>query len=119
LAEWESALIAAKFSTLLENLKIDLATQATVADQVKVITRQINADFWGIDSETQNGQLVGSYGRDTAIRGVQDIDIAVELPAALLLEYEQHPTNGPAALLQAVQNSLQKTYFPHPQISGV
>lgn len=117
MAVWESELIAAKFSTLLENLKIDPATQAIVADQFKAVTRQINLDFWGLDSETENSRLVGSYGRDTAIIGVNDIDIAVELPAALLSEYEQHPINGPAALLQAVQNSLQKV-FPHPQISG-
>lgn len=117
MTEWESHLIAAKFSTLLENLKIDPATQAIVANQFKVVTRQINLDFWGIDSETENSRLVGSYGRDTAIRGINDIDIAVELPAALFLKYEQHPANGPAALLQAVQNSLQKV-FPQAQLSG-
>ena len=43
----ESHLIAAKFSTLLENLKID-PTQAIVANQFKVVTRQINLDFGGL-----------------------------------------------------------------------
>lgn len=117
MAVWESELIAAKFNALLENLKIDPVTEAIVADQFRTVTRQINHDFWGLDSETENGRLVGSYGRDTAIIGINDIDIAVELPAALLLEYEQHPTNGPAALLQAVHNSLQKMY-PKARVSG-
>ena len=108
MAEWDSELLTNKFLALIENLKIDLAAQMIISTQFKAISRQINTDFWGIDSETQNSRYVGSYGRDTAIQGINDIDIAVELPAEVFNKYDHYPVNGQEALLQSLQNSLLK-----------
>jgi hypothetical protein len=60
---------------------------------------------------------VGSYGRDTAAKGVSDLDVAFNLPNAVYHKYNQHEGNGQSALLQAVKRSMQKTY-PTSDTSG-
>jgi hypothetical protein len=53
---------------------------------------------------------VGSYGRNTAIDGFSDLDMVFELPSDLYFKYDEYTGNGQSALLQAVRNSIQKTY---------
>lgn len=100
--------IADKFQTLLKNLR----TQND--DKVKVrrraVTKRLNLDFWGSDSETEHTRYVGSYGRGTLIRGSSDVDLLARLPDSLYGQYDSHLGNGQSALLQAVRNSIRKTY---------
>jgi hypothetical protein len=74
------------------------------------ITRQLNADFWNTESETAHSLYIGSYGRDTAVRGVSDIDIYFRLPGNVYKQYNDYQGNGPSALLQAIRSSMQNTY---------
>jgi hypothetical protein len=60
---------------------------------------------------------VGSYDRDTAAKGVSDLDVAFVLPASLYATYNNHQGNGQSALLQAVKRSMQGTY-PTSDVSG-
>lgn len=83
---------------------------SSIAYRYKRITRQLNTDFWSSDSETAHSLYVGSYGRDTAARGVSDLDVAFVLPAALYHKYHAYASNGQSALLQAVKQSIRNTY---------
>lgn len=74
------------------------------------ITAQLNADFWGSDSETAHSLYSGSYGRDTAARGISDLDVVFQLPSGLFSQYNAYSSNGQSALLQAVKRSIDKTY---------
>ncbi len=67
-------------------------------------------DFWNTTSETAHSLYVGSYGRNTATEGFSDLDILFELPTALYSQYDKYSGNGQSALLQAVRNSMRKTY---------
>jgi hypothetical protein len=49
---------------------------SSISATYKWITRQLNTDFWNTNSETAHGLYVGSYGRDTAAKGISDLDIA-------------------------------------------
>ena len=64
---------------------INSEQRKTISDRYKRITKAINREFWGIDSDTAHSFYVGSYGRGTAV-DASDIDILVELPRA---EYER------------------------------
>lgn len=92
-------------------------TVSSISARYRRITRQLNGDFWDSTSETSHSLYVGSYGRDTAARGVSDLDVAFELPANLYHHYNSYSSNGQSALLQAVRASLQKTY-PSSQVGG-
>lgn len=100
LAEWFSG-----FCT-----EIQVKDGGTISSRYKAITKRLNADFWDTTSETAHSLYVGSYGRNTAIQGFSDLDIIFELPSDLYFQYDAYRNNGQSALLQAVRNSIQKTY---------
>jgi len=100
LAEW--------FSTFCSNIKVE--DGGTISSRYKEITRRLNTDFWNTTSDTSHSLYVGSYGRNTAVQGFSDLDMVFELPSALYFQYDKYSNNGQSALLQAVRNSMQKTY---------
>jgi len=105
------------FSKFRDNYNIDSELISSISYRYRRITRQLNTDFWSTDSETAHSLYVGSYGRDTAAKGVSDIDIAFELPNAEFHKYNRYEVNGQSALLQAVKKSMQNTY-PTSDTSG-
>ena len=100
LADWFSA-----FCT-----KIQVQDAESISARYKAITRRVNTDFWSTTSETAHSLYVGSYGRNTAIEGFSDLDMIFQLPYAVYEQYNGHVGNGQSAFLQAVKNSIEKTY---------
>ncbi len=100
LAEW--------FQTFCDNLKI--TTGETISARYRAITRRLNTDFWDTTSDTAHSLYVGSYGRNTAIEGLSDLDMIMQLPYSLYEQYNGHVGNGQSALLQAVKCSIERTY---------
>ena len=100
LADW--------FSSLCSNIRVQ--DGGTISNRYRAITHRLNSDFWNTTSETSHSLYVGSYGRNTAIGGFSDLDMVFELPSALYFQYDNHTGNGQSALLQAVRNSMRKTY---------
>lgn len=89
--------------------RISLDQRILIAQRYKRVTHAINAEFWGVDSDTMHSLYVGSYGRGTAI-DTSDIDILVELPRDEYVRYDAHKGNGQSRLLQAVKTAIQTTY---------
>jgi len=100
LAEW--------FGDLCSELQIQ--DDGTISARYKAITRRLNTDAWSTSSDTSHSLYVGSYGRNTAIHGISDLDIIFQLPFALYEKYNGYSSNGQSALLQAVKASIEKTY---------
>ncbi|KKK98126.1 hypothetical protein LCGC14_2645880 [marine sediment metagenome] len=96
------------FSTFCTNIQVQNGN--TISTRYKAITRRLNTDFWGTTSDTSHSLYVGSYGRNTAIHGTSDVDMIFLLPYSVYKKYDQHTSNGQSALLQAVRNSVKKTY---------
>lgn len=102
--------ITADFNAFNENLKVD--NRETVQLRYKAITKQLNTDFWdGSTSETAHSLYVGSYGRNTAIKGFSDLDMTVLLPDNLWFKYGARVGNGQSDLLQDVKESIRKKYW--------
>ncbi|MEI8378007.1 MAG: nucleotidyltransferase, partial [bacterium] len=59
--------ISDKFQKLLKNLRT--TNNESVTNRYKTITKRLNKDFWGSESEIDHSRYVGSYGRGTAIKG--------------------------------------------------
>lgn len=102
--------VADNFRAFRGNYLIPAATVGSISYRYKRITKQLNKDFWNTESEMAHSLYVGSYGRDTAARGVSDLDVAFRLPSSVYHQYNAYQTNGQSALLQAVKNSLNRTY---------
>ena len=97
------------FSTFCNNLRLNNTVVSNIQTRYHAITKRINQDFWNTDSDTTHSLYVGSYGRGTCIY-TSDVDIVVELPWSYYTKYNDYSGNGQSALLQAVRNSLMKTY---------
>lgn len=100
LAEW--------FQGFCDNLQVK--DGGTISMRYKAITRRLNTDFWTTTSETSHSLYAGSYGRNTAIEGFSDLDMIFQLRYEIYVQYDQHQGNGQSALLQAVRESIRRTY---------
>ena len=107
--------VGENFSSFCSNLTVN--NRDSISLRYKRITKRLNLDFWNSDSETNHSLYVGSYGRDTAIRGFSDLDMLFRLPYKYFEQYNGHLGNGQSALLQAVRDSLRQTY-PSTSIAG-
>jgi hypothetical protein len=102
--------VADNFRAFRANYLIPSATMSDISYRYKRITRQLNKDFWNTESEAAHSLYVGSYGRDTAANGVSDLDVAFTLPNSVYQKYNGYAGNGQSALLQAVRESIGRTY---------
>lgn len=96
------------FSTFCQNIQVQ--DGGTISSRYRRITRRLNIDYWGTDSDTAHSLYVGSYGRNTATQGFSDLDMVFRLPYSEYEKYDDYSSNGHSALLQAVRHSIQKTY---------
>ena len=101
--------VANWFETFCSNIKMSSTTAATISSRYKQITKRLNLDYYQSDSDVYHSFYVGSYGRDTEIFA-SDIDMLFELPYSVYKQYDEYIGNGQSALLQAVKNSIKKTY---------
>src|SRR5438270_14009571 len=100
--------VADWFSKFCSNIQVQ--DGGTISTRYKAITRRLNADFWNTTSETAHSLYVGSYGRNTASEPFSDLDMVFEMPRELYTRYNSYVGNGQSALLQAVSESIRKTY---------
>jgi hypothetical protein len=77
----------------------------------------LNRRYYGSTSETDNSFLVGSWGKNTAMRPPRDVDLYFLLPVAVHTRFQAHVWNRQSALLQEVKGALVETY-PDTDMSG-
>ena len=88
---------------------IDSETKNKIVYRYKIITKSVNKNFWGIDADSKNSLIVGSYGRRTAV-DTSDIDMLVILPSEEFDHVNNLKGNSQSRLLQVVKNSIVKSY---------
>ncbi|WP_312788925.1 SMODS domain-containing nucleotidyltransferase [Sphingobacterium sp.] len=96
------------FGDFITNITVE--NQTSIETRFGTITKRLNADFHDLTSESENGIYVGSYGRDTAIQGISDLDLLFVLPDHLYKKYNDRKGNVQSQLLQDVSASIAKTY---------
>lgn len=97
--------MADKFRVFLNNLAID--NQAIISERTKAVTRAINQQYWHMRSDTRNIHFLGSYGRDTAIKGLTNINLLAVLPGQVYKRFQSHPGNGQASLMLEMRESIK------------
>ncbi len=83
---------------------------SSISTRYKNIPQRLNTDYWDTTSDTAHSLYVGSYGRRTAIDGFSDLDMIFRLPYSVYERYDNYSGNGQSSLLQAVKQSIEKTY---------
>lgn len=98
------------FSDFCRDIRIGVEKRGSFGYRTGRITKVLNADFRGIDSDTANRFYVGSMGRNTAIPSVSDVDLLYVLPYSTYEKYDAYTGNKQSALLSAVRTTVRKTY---------
>lgn len=97
-----------KFEEFVNDLQID-----SVEDELKrvrEITKRLNKSFRNLENDEENSYVVGSLGRDTAIKTFSDVDMLYVLPKELKKHYDEMEGNGQSKLLQKVKREIKKRY---------
>lgn len=104
------------FETFVGNLEpTNISEMKTTVDE---IAKKLNKNYYNLDGDKiSHMYIVGSVGRETAIKGVSDLDILFDLPSDKYKQYDEYESNGQSALLQEVKNVLKERY-PKTDISG-
>lgn len=74
------------------------------------LRQSLQRAYWGPTTPNPPGFIVGSWGKMTAIRPPNDIDVFMELPLAVYDRFNGYAGNGQSALLQEVKACLENTY---------
>lgn len=82
------------------------------------IAKKLNKVYYELESESElHMYIVGSVGRNTAIKGSSDLDLLFDLPKSVYKQYDDYESNGQSQLLQDVKKILKERY-PKTDISG-
>ena len=76
------------FEEFIDGLQIESIEEET--KRVKEITKRLNKSFRNIENEEiENSHIVGSLGRNTAIKTFSDVDMLYVLPKELKKQYDE------------------------------
>lgn len=100
--------LADKFRLFINNLRID--NPQVISERCREISSILNQHYWNLKSDTRNLHYLGSYGRETAIKGLTNINVLFLLPYQVYQKYEKGPGNTQEALLNEVREVLSETF---------
>ena len=104
------------FQTFCDDIQFD--NKADMESTAGEIAKKLNAHYYGLDKVTSSHMyIVGSVGRETAIKNSSDLDLLFDLPQSVYKKYDDYQSNGQSALLQDVKDVLKERY-PNTKMRG-
>lgn len=104
------------FSTFCENICLD--NYDSMETSVGEIAKKLNSKYYGLDGDSKSHMyIVGSVGRNTAIKNSSDLDILFDLPNSVFKRFDDYDGNGQSQLLQEIKNTLSERY-PKTDLRG-
>ena len=94
------------FSQFVDNLAVSNAE--TISARYGELTSALNKQFRETDSKTANTLQVGSFGRNTGINGISDLDMLYIMPKTKWDTYNK--VGGQLKLLQDTKEAILKRY---------
>ncbi len=108
--------ISSAFSTFCDAILLDNLDQMKTT--VGEIAKKLNNKYYGLTSDTSSHMyIVGSVGRNTAVKNASDLDIIFDLPSSVYTRFNNHEGNGQSELLQEVKSVLKERY-PNTTMRG-
>lgn len=102
--------VSQMFESFAAALQLPTTKKQSISNRTATISRRLNKDFRETDSDTANRFYGGSYGRNTAVDSLSDLDLLYVLPYSVYLQYNALTSGKQSALLKAIKESLLKTY---------
>ena len=97
---------------LILDKRLDMETSAGE------IAKKLNNVYYDMTAEKEEHMyIVGSVGRESAIKGSSDLDLIFDLPNETYKKFNNYTSNGQSALLQEVKDYLKERY-PKTKLRG-
>lgn len=104
------------FETFCSNIQLD--NRSDMETSAGEIAKKLNEHYYDLDKDTSTHlYIVGSVGRQTAIKDSSDLDIIFDLPTSVYDRFNAYETNGQSALLQEVKQVMKERY-PNTKMRG-
>jgi hypothetical protein len=96
------------FNELMLSLELTTAQRSDAETKCDGIARKVWTTFWSDNAvfDPTYYAIVGGYGKRTAIRPPTDVDVAVQLPPAVLTQVESVQGNKQSYLLRLVKDAI-------------
>lgn len=101
--------VTGRFKGFLSNITLSDEQLEDGRTKIKGVVKCLNKHYWGIDSDSANYTLGGSWGKQTRIRPPRDIDVVFYLPYDVYQRFEGRTGNIQSQLLQEVKNVVAAT----------
>jgi len=109
--------VGAKFDRFLRKIQLTEAQTADAISKHERIREALNEHYYGKSLISNTSQLIGSYGKRTAIRPPRDVDLLFVLPESVRSKYTIFDSNIQSRILQEVKTVLQRR-FPLTKMSA-
>jgi len=104
------------FETFCSNIQLD--NRSDMETSAGEIAKKLNKHYYDLDKDTYSHlYIVGSVGRQTAIKDSSDLDIIFDLLTSVYDRFNAYETNGQSALLQEVKQVMKERY-PNTKMRG-
>ncbi|MCJ7619472.1 MAG: nucleotidyltransferase [Anaerolineae bacterium] len=100
----------AKFERFLSNIQLTKTQLDDAVTKHTGVRKTLHTAYYSEPYDGTTSILVGSYGKNSAVRPPADIDILFKMPSSLFKKYDASSGNGQSQLLQDVKSTLKKTY---------
>ncbi|GHU60730.1 nucleotidyltransferase [Spirochaetia bacterium] len=97
--------ISTMFSDFLSNLAI--TNMDSISNRYGELTAVLNKKFRNTESKTANTLQVGSFGRNTGVNGISDLDMLYTMPKT---KWDDYKDNRQSKLLQDVRSAILDRY---------
>lgn len=114
---WQWIAVRQRFTQFHNNLSLTPKQLLDGMTKRNGVVNCLNRRYYGSTSDTDYSFLIGSWGKDTAMRPPRDLDLYFLLPVAVHTRFQAHVWNRQSALLQEVRGVLTETY-PNTDMSG-
>lgn len=109
--------VTARFRQFHADLQLTADQVADGLTKQLGIRQCLQRAYWGPTTDNPPGFLVGSWGKATAVRPPNDVDLFMPLPIEVYNRFNGNTGNVQSALLQEVKGHLSGTY-PQTKMRG-
>ncbi|MGY3122754.1 hypothetical protein ACVWXQ_006691 [Bradyrhizobium sp. S3.14.4] len=101
--------VTPRFTQFLSNLAVSDKQREAGLKKFNNVVGSLNRRYYDHDSETLNGVVIGSWGKQTQTSPPRDVDVLFLLPDAVYHRFRERVGNRQSQLLQEVKDALLVT----------
>jgi hypothetical protein len=108
-AQYQWYFVTPRFNAFLSNLTVSETHRQAGLKKFNNVVASLNRRYYGHSSETENGIVIGSWGKNTQIAPPRDVDTLFLLPDDVYFRFQPRAGNRQSQLLQEVKDALLVT----------